>query len=548
MAEDLITATVAAPQRTAQGRSAGASRTFMRRPLLAVLAAQAIVSIAALHNTAFQDEALYLYAGRQILRHLMGGPAPLDHYAFYFSGYPYVYPLIGGVLDKVGGLALARDLSLVCMLGVTTAAYFTTARLFQLPVAVFATVVYATTGVVLFLGRLATFDALCLVLIALATAVAAHAATSRRPWLACWVGPLLVLAILAKYAALLFIAPVFGLLLFLGLAAIGWRATILRLIMALTTFCLSLCVAYAVIDKAAFHAIAGSTTNRVAGLRSPRLALLLHVLQMGGAVYFLALAGLLLLLLHRERFRLGAVILFGSSMLVPAYHIYKQEPISLDKHIAYALFFCVPLAGYALAWLSGYVQRQPNDANRPYWLAGLAVVLALTTIGLQQSRALYSNWANSSDLTYAFRTQLRSFGAARIFAEDIEVSRYDEREVSQEWQWNSFYYPFYMDAHRHKVFGNKALIEAIKNRYYAFVELSFNYFPAQAYFLAQQMAITRNYDLIAVTPLVNSYGRGHFFLFRSALVAGQGNFTSVAQVMTKAWFKCTLPVCQPPPP
>lgn len=513
-----------------------------------ILGMQCAISLATLHNTAFQDEALYLYAGRQIFHHLMGGPAPLDHYAFYFSGYPYVFPLIGGVLDTIGGLALARDFSLACMLGVTTAAYLTTARLFQLPAALFATATYASTGVVLFVGRLAVFDALCLFLIALATALAAQTATSKRPWLSCWIGPVLVLAILAKYAALLFIPPVFGLLACVGLASIGWRATILRLLMAITTFCLSLCVAYVVVDKAAFHAIAGSTTNRATGLRSPRLALFLHVVQMGGAVYFLAFAGLLLLFLHRGRFRLGAVLLFGSSMLAPAYHIYKQEPISLDKHIAYALFFCVPLAGYTLAWLSGYVQRRPNDANRPYWLAGLAVVLALSTLGLQQSRTLYANWANTSDLSYAFRTQLRNYGATRIFAEDIEVARYDAKDLSQEWQWNSFYYPFYMDAHRHKVFGNQALIEAIKNRYYAFVELSFNYFPAQAYFLAQQMAITRNYDLIAVTPLVNSYGRGHFFLFRSALVAGQGNFTSVAQVMTKAWFKCTLRVCQPPPP
>jgi hypothetical protein len=514
-------------------------------PLILVLAMQAVISVATLHNTAFQDEGLYLWAGRQIFHHLMGGPAPLDHYAFYFSGYPYVYPLIGGILDTIGGLALARDFSLACMLGVTATVYLTTTRLFGLPVALFGTAVYASTGVVLFVGRLATFDALCLLLIALAIAFAVAAGTSRRPWLALFVGPTLVFAIFAKYAALLFVPSAFGLLACISLGCLGWRAMLARLALAVTTFLLSLGIAYDVVDEAAFHALAGSTTNRVTGLQAGRLSLLLHVLQMGGPVYLLAVGGLLLLLLHRGRFRLSAVLLFAASLLAPAYHIYKREPISLDKHIAYALFFAAPLAGYALAWLSGYLPSRPSSPHRPYWLAALAVVLALSTLGLQQSRTLYANWANTSDLSYALHTQVRNFGAARIFAEDIEVARYDARDLTQEWQWNSFYYPFYMDAQHHKLFGNAALLQAIRTRYYAFVELSFNYFPAQAYALAQQMAITRNYDLIGVMPLVNSYGRGHFFLWRSAAVPGRGNFTSVAQVTTRIWFKCRRRICQP---
>jgi hypothetical protein len=522
-----------------------------------ILALQCVVSLATLHNTAFQDEALYVYAGRLIVRHLMGGPAPLDHFAAYFSGYPYIYPLIGGFLDTIGGLALVRGFSLACMLGVTTVVYFVTTRLLQLPArsagfrdgrpvpaAVFATAVYASTGVVLFVGGLATFDALCLLFIALATGFSVRAGTSRGPLASLVVGPLLVLAILAKYAALLFVFPVFGVLAFVSIAFLGWRPALVRVGMAVATFLLSAGVAYELMDKAAFHAIAGSTTNRIPGLPAPRGALFLHVLQMGGAVYFLALVGLLLLFVHRGRFRVPAALFFASSLLVPAYHIYKREPISLDKHIAYGLFFAVPLAGYALAWLSGYVRRPSPASHRGHWVAGLAVVLALFALGLRQSHTLYSNWANTSDLSYALHTQLRD-GSERIFAEDIEVARYDAEDVTQEWQWNSFYYPYYIDASHHHLFGNAALTEAIKNRYYALVELSFNYFPGQAYFLAQQMAKTRNYDLIGVMPLHNSYGNGHYFLWRSALAAGHGNFTSVAQVQTRAWFKCRLRVCQP---
>ena len=181
-----------------------------RWPVMLILAMQAVVSLAMLHNTAFQDEALYLYAGRQIIHHWNGGPVP-PNYAFYLSGYPYIYPVIGGFLDMAGGLELARAFSLACMLGVTAIVYLVTRKLFHQQAAIFAAAAYASTGVVLFLSRLATYDAMCLFLIALATAISVHGGMSRRPWQVLAIGPVLVLAILAKYAALLFVLPVFGL-------------------------------------------------------------------------------------------------------------------------------------------------------------------------------------------------------------------------------------------------------------------------------------------------------------------------------------------------
>jgi len=503
-----------------------------RGSLTLVLAVQAVVSVGTLRNTAFQDEALYLYAGRQIVRHLLGGPAPLDHYAFYFSGYPFVYPLIGGYLDRIGGLELARAFSLVCMLGVTALVSAITARLFDRRAAVFASACYAVTGVVLFVGRLATFDALCLFLIALAAGIGVYAGTARRPWSAVAIGPVLVLAILAKYAALLFVPPVFAILVCLSVTSAGWRAAIGRTCLASFALALSLWVADRSIDHAAFHALAGSTTDRSTTFVQSRISLFLHVLQMGGILLAIGLVGLLLLM-RGKRMRMFAVITFGTAWLAPAYHMYKHEPISLDKHIAYGLFFVAPLAGYALAWLAGLERPDIANAQRGYWLAAVAVVLAMFTLGLHQSQTLYSNWANTSKLSYALHTQLRD-GTGRIFAEDIEVARFDARDVSEEWQWSSFYYPTYVTASRETLTGTPALIQAVTNRYYDLVELSFNYFPDDAYTLANQMIRTRNYDLIAVLPLVNSYGRSHYYVWRSALAPGRGTFTSLTQLKLTA--------------
>ena len=498
-------------------------------PLILILALQAIISLATLHNTAFQDEALYLYAGRIIFHHWMGGPVSLDHYAFYFSGYPDVYPVIGGVLDMIGGLELARGFSLFCMLGVNAIIYSSTQKFFQRPAAIFASATYASLGTVLFVSRLATFDALCLFLIALAAAIAHQVSTSRHPWLALMIGPLLVLAVLAKYAAMLFALPVLGILVLCSLAFLGWWRMLLRLAMAIVTLVISLVVAYHFIDKAAFHAIAGSTTNRVSLIQKSSLELFMHVLQMGGIVYAAALLGVVVVFSRYQRLRLIALLLFASSWLVPAYHIYKHEAVSLDKHLAFGLFFAMPLAGCALAWLSGYMQRTLSDSTGRYWLAGLSVVMLVFLLGTQQSQTIYASWANTSDLSYALHTQMRD-GSGRFLVEDIEVARYDARDVSEQWQWNGLYYFYYVNAAHQQLLGDPAVTQAIKDRYFALVELSFIYQPAEAQFIAQQMAASRNYDLIDKIPFQNSFGTGYFFLFRSTAVAGHGNFTSLSQV------------------
>ncbi len=498
-------------------------------PLILILAMQAIISVATLHNTAFQDEGLYLYAGRQIFRYWMGGPVPLDHYAFYFSGYPDVYPVIGGVLDMIGGLELARWFSLFCMMGVTAIVYYSTRKFFQRPAAIFASATYASLGPVLFLSRLATFDALCIFLIALATCIAYQVSISRHPWLALMMGPLIVLSILAKYAALLFTLPILGILVFCSLAFQGWWRMLLRLAMAIVTLVISLVVAYHFMDKSAFHAIAGSTTNRAVSNQTPHLVLFMHVLQVVGIVYAVALLGLVLVFFRHQHFRLIALLLFASSCLAPAYHIYKQEFVSLDKHLAFGLFFAMPLVGYALAWLSGYMQRTFSNSNGRHWLAGLSVVLIVFTMGTQQSQAGYASWANTSGLSYELHTQMRD-GSGRYLVEDIEVARYDARDITELWQWNGLYYFYYVNAAHQHLLGDAALTQAINDRYFALVELSFIYQPAEARFIAQQMAVSRNYDLIARIPFQNSFGTGHFYLWRSAAVAGHGNFTSLSQV------------------
>src|SRR5438132_11351840 len=241
-----------------------------------ILAFQALLSWMLLQNTAFGDEGLYIYAGRQIWQHWLVGLPLLDNYSYYFSGYPYVYPIIGGALDMLGGLELVRSFSLACMLIVTACGYYVTKQLFDQKSAVFAAIFFVCQGPVLFLSRLATFDSLCLCLLAVGTALAVNASLAQRPWRALGIGPFLVLAFGAKYAALLFIPSVLATLALCTLLRHGWISMLVRgTLGVLSLLVLGTLAAIVVIhfDPEVLHALRSTTTDRTAILAATRLVL-----------------------------------------------------------------------------------------------------------------------------------------------------------------------------------------------------------------------------------------------------------------------------------
>src|SRR6202043_3423546 len=96
-------------------------------------------------DTAFQDEATYLWAGHLEWAGLLHGSS-VPPFATYFSGSPVIYPPLGALADSVGGLAGARVLSLVFMLGATVLLWGTAGRLFGRRAAFFAAALFAVLG------------------------------------------------------------------------------------------------------------------------------------------------------------------------------------------------------------------------------------------------------------------------------------------------------------------------------------------------------------------------------------------------------------------
>ena len=211
-----------------------------RLPLLVVLVVQALLSVRLLGaDTAFVDEAAYLWAGHLEWAHWLHG-ATVPPFSSYFSGTPVMYPPLGALADSAGGLAGARVLSLVFMLGATVLLWSVAGRLFGRQAGFFAAALFAVAGPTLHLGAFATYDAMSLFLLALAAWLVVSAgeqqeATGRMAA----AGVVLALANATAYSSALFDPVIVALAFVIALPA--GRRLAARRCGALVTVCWSHC-------------------------------------------------------------------------------------------------------------------------------------------------------------------------------------------------------------------------------------------------------------------------------------------------------------------
>src|SRR6202043_1665831 len=190
------------------------------------------------------------------------------------------YPVIGGVLDFLGGLEAARLFSLLCMLIVTTCVYSITLQLFDRKSALIAAFLFACEGSVLFLGRLATYDALCLCLLALVLLLSLRASKAASAQSCLAVGPLLLLLVAAKYAGLLFVPTVLAFLAWWSWKHKGLEEMFVRLGIALFSLAVPGVIAFFNMDKQVLTGLSITTTNRVSGIEIMPIMVIQHIAMM----------------------------------------------------------------------------------------------------------------------------------------------------------------------------------------------------------------------------------------------------------------------------
>ncbi len=371
--------------------------------LLVILTVQALLSLRLVwSNTAFQDEALYLWAGRLEWQHLLHG-TPLPDLAAYFSGAPVVYPPLGAAAAAVGGLAGARILSLAFMLGATCLLWATTTRLFGTRAAFFACGSWAVLGPTQRLGAFATYDAMSLFLLALATWCAVRA--GRRRAYARWLLAAAAAALLAnaaKYASVIFDPVVVAVA---GLAACprpGGKRAAARWTVVLTYLAAGATALLLIAGHSYELGIDATTLSRAVGQQSP-VEVATMSWQWIGVVLVAAVAGVGLSLIGSDR-RVSHTLLLctlvAAVLLVPAEQARIHTITSLDKHVAFGAWFGAVAAGYAVDRL---ISLTPWLAVRTMLAAGGAVLLVpVAAVGAAQASQLFG-WPNATSFVQTLR-------------------------------------------------------------------------------------------------------------------------------------------------
>ena len=498
-----------------------------RLPLFAVLALQVALAMR-LHNTAFEDEALYLYAGHHEIAWLLHHTPTYDNYSTYFSGAPFLYPVLGAAADGLFGLEGARLLSLLFMLGATCCVWGVTRRLYGRPAAACAAALFAVAAPTLFLSRLATYDPMSLFLLAFSLWIVVATARGMGPLVLLAVPPA-VLAVGTKYAGLLFVPTIILVAVFVGryggrmkgtgeARRRGWIAAISRGLLFTVSFAGLVYGWLKLLGHTYVTGITSTTTNRAAGGDSLGYILKLAA-ELGAGVAVLAFVGVWVdaRLARKNGESRAAVVtrvllstaLAGTALLAPAYQVHLHTATSLQKHVGFGLLFASPVAGVALAAL---LQVGARDPRRLF--AGLMVCLALTWAAIVQSTQLYDGWPNSSQMVSDLQTQVRPI-TDRILAEEDEVPRYYLSDLTQPYQWYSTFSFTYTTKQGKVLTGVPAYEQAIADQYFGLIVLRFGPTAALDNTIDGPLMAKKGYTLIAKIPNSDEYGTGYYYIWRS---------------------------------
>jgi hypothetical protein len=474
-------------------------------PLLAVLALQTVLSLRLVWSkTAFNDEALYLWAGHLELAHILHG-TPVPAFQTYFSGAPVIYPPLGALADSFGGLAAARLLSLTFMLGATVLVYSTARRLFDRRAGEIAAGSFGLLGSAQFLGAFATYDAMALFLLALATYLVVIARRRLSEPLIITAGIVLALADATKYPTTLWDPVVISLA---GLTAMrGGRLRRCGRAVRLALYT-SVSIVVALLGFGGHSYLQGIMFTTLARQSSqvPAGSILRDSALWVGLTLVIALRGLVIA--DNTRVRLICTTLAGAVVLAPLEQARIHTQTSLDKHVAFGAWFGAIAVGYVLS-------RAVETSKYMGWRIPVGTIGLIALMGIPQASSFYSSWPNAAEVVAAMQRLVATNPRAPIFAEQGPVADYylglPPRQLTNNaggfWYW---------DPLQHKeVDGTAAYLEAIRNHYFSVIELDFS-FSSRKQVDDEVLATLRKaggYHIVATIPWADRFGSADFYLW-----------------------------------
>jgi hypothetical protein len=514
------------PEKIARRRRRRAHRSSPRSMLdgvpwllFVVLAAQAAMSLRLIWaNTAFLDEATYLYAGHVELAHWLHGTT-VPSYATYFSGAPTIYPPLAAIAVHFGGLAAARLLSLAFMLVATCLLWGMTRRLFGQWAAFTAAALFAALGPTQFLGAFATYDAMSLCLMAAAAwcVVTAHDRQDSS-WLLIAGAALLSLANATKYASILFDPTIVTLS---GLTVVMQRATagsMERGRIKIAVGRAGLLGAITVAMDAGLLALGGSgylvglmstTISRTVSNAPPGQILIDAAKWIGLACVPAALAALLALVRRRRVEAVIVAALAVSAALAPLNQARIHTSTSLSKHVDFGVWFAAAAAGYLIAQLAR-VSKRRRVAAAAAFAAAVAVLVPAAVVGSAQSAVFFQAWPDSSEVTYELASLTREH-PGRYLTEDYDVPAYYLRnQVAWEQWYDTWYFAWRPPGGERTLVGLPAYKAAILGHYFTLVILDFGDTARTDMAITAYLREAGGYQLIAELPYWDRFGVGQF--------------------------------------
>jgi 4-amino-4-deoxy-L-arabinose transferase-like glycosyltransferase len=475
-----------------------------RWSLPAILAVQALLSLRLVWaNTAFQDEALYLWAGHLEWSHWLHG-TPVPDFPFFFSGAPVLYPPIGAVADSIGGLALARVLSLVFMLIATTLLYRTARRLLaDRTAALCAAGVFALLGPTQALA-FATYDAMALLLIAVAAWLAVRSAARHPEPFLLLAGLVMALANATKYASALWDPAVLALAVVASWQAGRWR----RLARAARIGCYTAAALGVALFGFGGHGYERGimfTTLARSNSTTPAATVLGAAFGYIGPLLVLAGLGLAASLGAGNRVRVLCASATAAVLAAPVEQARIHTLTSLHKHVDFGAWFGAIAAGYVIA-------RVSRIDRRLAWKAcvslGLAIPVAL--LGVSVANRIYHGWPPSSGMIAALRPLVRPDGAHYLIEEYNVASYYLPDRVYPGQITGLFAFSFWDAARHRELTGPGAYQAAISAGYFSVIELDGSTLQAATEgVVAKAVARSGRYRLVYQAR--EKYTSRHFF-------------------------------------
>ncbi len=415
-------------------------------------------------NTAFQDESLYLWAGRLELAHLAHGSA-VPPFQTYFSGSPIIYPPLAALAANVGGLIGARLLSLTFMLATTMLLYFTAKRLFSRGPALAAAALFAVFGLTDQLGAFATYDAMALCLLALAAWLVVMA--QRR-----WTEPLLIaaafslaLADATKYATVLWTPVVIA----LAVLAMPTEPRLKRCLNGVRLASYTL-----LLDAVAIHeggpsylrGIEFTTLNRQIVTGTSPLKILDIAWGWLALLLLLGFLGLLLLWLDNSRPNLLPIVLFAALLLAPAEQARISDITSLHKHVVFGAWFACIVAGYAVTKISQLDGQLSHGV-----IIGFVLVAVVAVTGFSQATSVTRSWPSVSHAMPALNRAIHRDGCPCLVLQETAADYYLPARDLTGSIIGPYTFSYRSAANWQPLSGVPGMAAAIRNGYFGAVEV-----------------------------------------------------------------------------